>query len=390
MQIPKVFENKPLLTDAGAAGALERAVDQVRRNLPGFTYRSQNHSSAGQFYPSCENNQWTCGFWPGEIWLSYEADGDPVFRYAGLIQSESFLRRIEQKIEVDHHDMGFLYTPSCVAAWKLTGDKRSRQAAILAAEQLLTRFQPKGGFLQAWGPMGAPENYRFIIDCLLNVPLLFWASQETGEERFRDAALQHTQTCLRHSIREDGSTYHTFFMDPVTGGPVRGVTCQGYKDDSAWARGQAWGIYGLALSYRYTRDPKCFGLFDKVLDYYLSRLPEDLVPYWDLCFTSGDEPRDSSSASIAACGMLEMAEYRDAQTAAQLKSIARQMLQSLVDSYSVRDGKVSNGQVLHGTYSKKSPYNTCTQEGVDECVSWGDYFYMEALTRLYKDWEMYW
>lgn len=236
---------------------------------------------------------------------------------------DSFLYRIEHKIEVDHHDMGFLYSPSCVAAYKLTGSEKGRKAAILAADQLCTRFQEKGEFFQAWGALGAADNYRYIIDCLLNVPLLYWASETTGDAHYADLAHKHVTTCLANSIRPDGSTYHTFFMDPVTGGPVRGATCQGYKDDSCWARGQAWGVYGTAISYRYTRRPEYLDAFRRVLAYYLERLPEDLVPYWDMTFTSGtEEPRDSSSASIVACGLLEAAKYVGTDEAAEYTKLA--------------------------------------------------------------------
>lgn len=381
----------PPITDGEVCAALGIASAQTRRNLPEFTYSCQNHSSVNGFYPPCRNDQWTCGFWPGELWLSYEYTGNPVFRYAAMIQVESFLHRIENRIAVDHHDMGFLYSPSCVAAYRLTGDERAKKAALLAADQLLSRFQPKGEFLQAWGELGAKDNYRYIIDCLLNLPLLYWASDVTGEEKYRQAALKHTATCMKHSIRPDGSTYHTFFMDPETGGPLRGETCQGYRDDSTWARGQAWAVYGAALSYRHTKNTEHLQIFRSVADFYLSRLPDDLVPYWDLIFTEGSpEPRDSSSASIVACALLEAAKYFPAQEAEKYRLLARRMLKSLVEHYSVRDFSSSNGLVLHGTYSKKSPYNTCTQEGVDECVSWGDYFYMEALIRLNRDWDPYW
>ncbi len=261
----------------------------------------------------------------------------------------------------------------------------------MAADQLCTRFQEKGEFFQAWGALGAADNYRYIIDCLLNVPLLYWASETTGDAHYADLAHKHVTTCLANSIRPDGSTYHTFFMDPVTGGPVRGATCQGYKDDSCWARGQAWGVYGTAISYRYTRRPEYLDAFRRVLAYYLERLPEDLVPYWDMTFTSGtEEPRDSSSASIVACGLLEAAKYVGTDEAAEYTKLAAQMLGSVAAHYAVKEGPQGIGLVRHGTYSKKSPYNTCTPEGVDECVSWGDYFYMEALTRLTKDWELYW
>lgn len=377
------------ITAAEAAEALDRASAQVRRVLPDFTYRCQNHSSVDNIYPACENNQWTCSFWPGEIWLAYEHTGDPVLKYAGLIQVESFLDRIRRKVEVDHHDMGFLYTPACVAAYKLTGDERAKEAAILAADQLLTRFQPKGGFLQAWGAMGEKDNYRYIIDCLMNLPLLYWASEVTGEAKYRDIALRHTDTCLTYSVRPDGSTFHTYFLNPETGKGDHGATCQGYRDDSAWARGQAWAVYGMANSCRYTGDPRCVDTFRRVTAFYLDRLPDDMVPYWDLIFSDGSgEPRDSSSAAIAACGLLEMAPHLPAEDAAHCQDLARRMVGSLARNYAAQPP--SNGLLLHGTYSKKSPYNTCTPEGVDECVSWGDYFYMEALTRLAGDWEPYW
>ena len=167
----KTFSNK-VLTKPEAEQALDTAIALVRRNLPLYTDHCQNHSSVHDIYPQCENNQWTCGFWPGEVWLSYERTGDEAFKNTALTLVDSFLYRIEHKIEVDHHDMGFLYSPSCVAAYKLTGSEKGRRAAILAADQLCTRFQEKGEFFQAWGALGAADNYRYIIDCLLNVPLL--------------------------------------------------------------------------------------------------------------------------------------------------------------------------------------------------------------------------
>lgn len=386
----KTFPN-PTITEAEAGAALDTAVKIVRQNLPLFTSSCQNHSSVNDIYPPCENNQWTCGFWPGEVWLAWERTGEDCFKNTALTLVDSFDHRIRSHIEVDHHDMGFLYSPSCVAAWKLVGSEKGRDAAILAADQLISRFHEKGEFIQAWGELGAKDNYRYIIDCLLNVPLLYWATEVTGSEKYANIAHRHVATCLKNSIRPDGSTYHTFFMDPVTGGPSHGATCQGYKDDSCWARGQAWGVYGTAISYRYTRKPAYLDAFRRVLAYYLERLPEDLIPYWDMTFTSGtEEPRDSSSAAIVACGLLEAAKYVGEEEAAAWRRLAAQMLKSLADHYAVQEGPDGIGIVRHGTYSKKSPYNTCTPEGVDECVSWGDYFYMEALTRFVKDWELYW
>ena len=239
--------------------------------------------------------------------------------------------------------------------------------------------------------MDDPDNYRYIIDCMLNVPLLYWAGETTGNDHYREIAAAHTATTLANSFRPDGSTYHTFFMNP-DGTPKGGRTCQGYKDDSFWARGQAWGVYGSAIGYTYTHDEKFLEVFRKALEFYLSRLPEDLVPCWDMVFApESGEPRDSSSAAIVACGLL--GGWQNMWTKQKLPSGALwpgRCWGSLATHYAVKPGTLGSGQLLHGTYSKKSPYNTCTPEGVDECTSWGDYFYMEALTRLTKDWEMYW
>ena len=320
------FDEKkyPQITDAEIKDALQFSTEQVIRDLPEFTDQFQNAYSENGFYQPIPNNYWTCGFWTGEIWLAYEYSQDERLKKAGEIQVKSFLDRIDNKIEVDHHDMGFLYSPSCVAAYKLIGSKEGREAAIKAADQLITRYHPVGEFIQAWGPMDAPENYRLIIDCLLNLPLLYWASDETGDPKYRDIAEKHIHTAVANVIREDYSTWHTFFFDMKTGAPDHGATCQGYRDGSAWARGQAWGVYGMALAYRYTGRKEYIDLFRHVTEYFLEHLPKDLVPYWDLEFTDGDDqPRDSSSASIAACGMLEMAKYLEPEEAEHYITLAK-------------------------------------------------------------------
>lgn len=383
--------SSPQISSEEVNQALNFCCRQILRVLPEFTEKFQNAYSENGFYQPIENDYWTTGFWTGEIWLAYEHTGDPRLRDAAQIQMESFLNRIEKKINVDHHDMGFLYSPSCVAGYKLTGSAVGKKAALLAADQLAGRFHPVGEFIQAWGGMDSAADYRLIIDCLLNVPLLYWAFQVTGLPHYREIAEKHVATALANVIREDNSTWHTFYFDIATGKPDHGATCQGYRDGSAWARGQAWGIYGTALAYRYTRKAEYMDAFRRVTDYFVEHLPQDLVPYWDLEFTDGDDqPRDSSSASIAACGMLEMAKYMACDEAEKYQILARRMLHSLYTRYAVKDKAVSNGLVLHSTYSNHSPYNTCGHYGVDECNSWGDYFYMEALTRLYKDWALYW
>lgn len=400
------LDNYSKISDKDINDALDFSLNQIIHILPDFTDKFVPAYSIDNFYSPSENDDWTCGFWTGEIWLAYEhamrnkldEKITDELKNAAMVQVQSFYDRIVNKISVDHHDMGFLYSPSCVAAYKLTGDEKAREAAILAADQLITRFHPVGEFIQAWGPMNQPENYRLIIDCLLNLPLLYWAYEETGEDKYRDIAEKHIHTALANVIREDYSTWHTFYFDMKTGAADHGATCQGYRDGSAWARGQAWGIYGLAVGYRYTKRQEYIELFEHVTNYFLDRLPEDLIPYWDLEFMdwskeeleANPQPRDSSSASIAACGMLEMAKYLDEEKAGYYKDIASKIMKSVYENYGVKDMDKSNGLVLHSTYSNHSPYNTCNHYGVDECNSWGDYFYMEALTRLLVDWEVYW
>ena len=309
MQTKETLETYEAITIEEAHHALDHVVARIRNNISKFHDSFPGANSINQIYPATKNDDWTNGFWTGQLWLAYEQTKEAAFKEAALYKVPSFRERLIERIVVDHHDMGFLYTPSCVAAYKLTGDNQARETALMAADNLMGRFQDKGEFFQAWGKLGDPKEYRLIIDCLLNMPLLFWASEETKDSKYRETALRHIRSSMNYVVREDSSTYHTYYFDPETGNPVRGVTAQGYRDGSIWARGQAWGIYGSAIAYKYCPDPMYIDSFRKITACFLEHLPKDLVPYWDFDFTDGStEPRDSSSAAIAACGMLEMAK----------------------------------------------------------------------------------
>ena len=217
--------------------ALRAAILQMDETASTFGQQFKTTYTTRQFYTARPNDDWTDGFCTGMYWLAWEHTQNEAFKQAALLQVDSFLQRIIDRVVVDHHDMGFLYTPSCVAAWRLAGSATGRKAALMAADNLLGRFQEKGQVIQAWGPVGKPEEYRLIIDCLMNLPLLYWAAEETGKEIYREKAQAHTRTALRHLVRPDFSTYHTFYFDPKTGAPVKGVTAQGFRDGSAWALG---------------------------------------------------------------------------------------------------------------------------------------------------------
>ena len=378
------------ITSAEINTCIETAVSTLREIIPVFKDKFIPAVSVNNFYSPSENTDWTNGFHTGLYWLAWELTGDEIFKHAANVHVDSFDNRIKNNIAVDHHDMGFLYSLSCVAAWQLVQNETGMQAAIMAADKLISRFQLKGGFLQAWGEMGAADNYRLIIDCLMNLPLLYWASDVTGDPKYAHIADIHTATSLNNLVRDDFSTYHTFFFSPETGEPVKGVTAQGYKDSSPWARGQAWGIYGLAISYHYTKDAKCIDLFYKITDFFIDRLPSDGICYWDLDFADGDgEPKDSSAVAIAACGMLEMAKHLPAEAAERYTTIAWQIAGALMRGYIPKPGE-SNGLLLHGVCVKSSPYNPFSDVGVDECNVWGDYYWLELLVRLSRDWDMYW
>ncbi len=373
------------------AKAIDAAIVQVKSNLPKFADQLQTACSENQFYQVGENVGWTTGFWVGELWLAYEATGEACFEQAALTLVDNFKYRMDHQIYINTHDMGFLYTLSCVAAHKLKGSETGKAAALQAADVLLNRFHEKGQFLQAWGEIGAPENYRLIIDCLMNLPLLYWASGVTGDPRYAVAAKAHTETALSVLIREDGSTHHTYFFDMETGAPTIGVTAQGYDATSAWSRGQSWGVYGAALAYQREQKQEYLDIFEKVTDFFIDHLPENLVPYWDFTFTTGsDEPWDSSAGAIAACGMLEMSKFLPKEKAEYYTSQAKKILNALVKECAATDPSKSNGLLLHSTYCRDSQFNEHVDRGVDECSSWGDYFYFEALTRLAKDWALYW
>lgn len=391
MRADNLISDYEQINESEISDALKRCINQVRKNIEVFYGKFPAASSERGIYKQTENDDWTNGFWTGELWLAYEHTKEEAFKRAALHQVSGFKERMIKRIVVDHHDMGFLYTPSCVAAYKLTGDKTAKEAALMAADNLLLRFQEKGEFFQAWGRLGDKENYRLIIDCLLNMPLLFWASEVTKEEKYKAQAIRHIKTSMKYVIRDDASTYHTYFFDTETGSPLKGVTAQGYRDGSIWARGQAWGIYGSAVSYRYLKDSAYIDSFEKVTDCFLKHLPDDLIPYWDFDFTDGSsEPRDSSAAAIAVCGMLEMAKHLNREKADYYIKIAKCLLKALTIKCLYKDGDNTNGILLHGTYAKKSPYNSVADSGVDECNLWGDYFYMEALIRMSCDWNVYW
>ncbi|RYD43072.1 MAG: glycosyl hydrolase [Verrucomicrobiaceae bacterium] len=327
-----------------------------------------------------EIGNWTSSFFTGMAILGWRDTGDESF----LGDLEKLLPIYQEKLASHSsetmHDIGFLYSLYSVALHKLTGDTRHRALAIRAAETLAARFIPEGNYIRAWGRMDEPATEYpglAIIDCMMNLPLLHWASRETRDRRFRDIAIRHTDTTLRHFIRADDSLYHSFRFDPQTGAPMGGDNYCGRAIESQWARGTAWAMYGFALAHRHTGDPSYLDAALRVTRNFLSQLEDgegEIIPIWDFRLLPGEPPlRDSSAAAVAICAIQELqSQGLDEETILHAKDamLARLCSPAYLDKEPACRGILKHGQVGNGVGKARAAY-----------TSWGDYYFMEALAR---------
>src|SRR5262245_19833130 len=364
--------------------ALER-IDALARRFPsGFP----SGHGFGNRYQRADNVEWTPAFWVGLLWLAYQETGEHEFRRRAEALIPSFGARLDAGgADTDTHDLGFLYTLSCVAAWRLTGSTTARCLAIRAADVLAARYWPAARIVQAWGPLDDPgERGRFIIDSAMNMPLLFFAAAEAARPELREIAVNHLDQCARLLIRPNGSTAHTCFVDVETGRQLLVRTEQGLSDESCWARGQAWGIYGFALAYRYTREERFREASRALARYFWAHVLPDGICAWDLDLGAGDEPeRDTSAAAIAASGLLELSNLLgpDDPDRERLSDAAGALIAALTAGYLTTDSE-ADGILRSGVCHRPQG------RGVDECCLWGDYFYVEALARRRPAWSTFW
>ncbi len=347
-------------------------------------------SSKDGKYPSAENKGgWTTCFFTGMLFLAYEYTKDSKYLDAGLSHVESFIDRVDNMIGMDDHDIGFNFTLSTVAAYRATGNERYKEKAIKAAGVLANRFREKGQFIQIAGDENCEYDayYRLIIDCLMNINLLYWAGKTTGDNTYTNKGFSHFNTTMETVVREDGSTFQNFYFDKKTGARLGGGTKQGLSETSCWSRGQSWGVTGVPFTYSYMHNDDIIPKYYKIVDYYLANLPEDKIAYWDLDFTSGDEPRDSSASAISVCGLNEAVRVMplSEEKKAEYRAAADEILNAIIDNCASFDEPEVEGLIKHGTYYYAGKI------GIDECCIWGDYFYMEALMRyLRPDFKKYW
>ncbi len=358
--------------------ALEFCIAKTRHNLAtlaSFPERTERGQWV-QIDPD-QHGWWVGGHWVGLLWLAYAASGDPSLTAAARDWANRLLPGLHDQAD---HDLGFLFELGFVLGYQVTGDESLKAPALRAAATLSRRFNPRGQFIQAWGALDAsPElRGRTIIDTMMNLDLLFWASKETGDAYYAEIAAAHARTALSHHVRPDGSTSHVCDFDPETGAFLKQDTHQGLSAASCWSRGQAWGVYGFADCYRASGDPAFLNASRRLIEYLWPRLPADLIPYWDFDSTLiPNDVRDSSAASILASGMLDLASIENEPKLARIwQSQAISILESLWQSYTSRDSGEAS-LLLHGTRSK--PHNL-----MDHGLIYGDYYFVEALIRLSK------
>ena len=319
--------------------------------------------------PVCQEN-WTMGFWPGILWYAYEASGDAALETAARGYTEA-LDFIARQPAYDH-DIGFIMFPSFGNGFRLTGDPAYKEAVLATAERLAALFNPAVGTILSW-PREVPNfgGHNTIMDNMLNLETLLWAAENGGDPAWKDIAITHADTTMRYNFRPDGTSFHVAVYDAETGAHKYSCTHQGYADDSMWARGQAWGIYGYTMVYRFTREPRFLDFAQKIADVYLARLPEDKVPYWDFCDPEiPNASKDASAAAVVASALLELSTYTDGKYRAD----AEAMLRSLYENYRAPEG--CDSFLLHST-----GHHPAGKE-IDYSIVYADYYFIEALLRL--------
>jgi unsaturated chondroitin disaccharide hydrolase len=378
---PKIFGN-------GKQEQLQKAFDLCVQKTRGNIKRladepkTWSHAADGRYETYRENfyeiGNWTSSFFTGMALLAWRETEDEYFlnqvlRLAPYYRAKVFTLHLDT-----HHDLGFLYSLYSVALFKLTGDGQYREVGIRAAEVLCQRFNEKGNFIRAWGHLNTTEHDNMaIIDCLMNLPLLYWAGNETGDKTFRDIAVRHADMVLKHFVRPDDSVCHAFRFDLNTGQAIGPDNYCGYSRDSYWARGAAWAIYGFALSYSYTRDVNYLDAALRLAKKFIGELDRKVVPVWDFRLPPKTEPvRDASAAVVAVCGFQELAKHQVADSEILKTKIA---LLDRVCSSEYLDQNESCPGVLKSAYGNKAAYS-----------SWGDYFLMEALSRELEKGETFW
>ena len=369
--------------------ALSICVEKVRRNIPIIGAASpKSYITLDGKYERMENKTWTTGFYPGMIWIAYAVTGDEYFLEAGKVQSESFRKRCETNLAMDNHDIGFCYSLSAKADYVMTGDKKAKEVAIDAAYKMSELYMHKAGVINRGGGYSTKdkETEMFIVDCMNNVPLLFWASEETGDRVLYEIAYNHMKKSSEVLIFPCGAACHVGIAEIESGKLYRNMDISQGKGgtDATWSRAQAWAVAGLPLTYGYTKDKRFLTAAKKAANYFLNKMPEDMVAPWDLYYTDNETQKDTSASAIAVCGLLELAEYLEGEERDFYYGAAIQIMNTLIDKYQIALEENNMGILAGATYTYLA------NQAVNVPNLFGDYYFMEALFRLTNQYKRFW
>ncbi|MDT0646515.1 glycoside hydrolase family 88 protein [Zunongwangia sp. F260] len=366
-------ENKIDRTLELAAEQYKYMADQLPEDgrFPKTYYAKENR------FETSGSDWWVSGFYPGTLLYLYEEVGDPEL----MEEAERILEDLEkEQHNTSTHDLGFMMFDSFGAANRLDPQEEYEEILMNSAKSLATRFDEEVGAIRSWD--SDDDSFLVIIDNMMNLELLFWASEYSGDNRYRDIAITHANTTMQHHFRPDNSSYHVINYNENTGEVKDKRTAQGNADESAWARGQAWGLYGFTEVYRKTKDQKYLDQAVKIADFMLDHpnMPADKIPYWDYNAPKiPDAFRDSSAGAIMAAALLELSEYVDKNKQKKYFNAAETALNTLMGpEYLAKEGTNGGFILKHGV--GHLPKNS----EVDVPLTYGDYYFVEALKR-YKE-----
>ncbi|WP_406826580.1 glycoside hydrolase family 88 protein [Pedobacter sp. KACC 23697] len=368
VNVAKAFASAAKQTDV-----LIKNVDSARKIKSNLV--SPRTVENGQF-KMVTSKDWTSGFFPAELWYFYEYTRDKKWlalaqKYTEDIKAEQFNKGT--------HDLGFMIYCPFGNGYRLTGDPAYKAVIIQAAKSLSARFNAKAGVIKSWDHNGDKWKYPVIIDNMMNLELLFETTRLTGDSSFYKIAVTHANTTLKNHFRPDFSSYHVIDYDTLTGKVLQKVTAQGYANESAWARGQAWALYGYTMCYRETKNKAYLAQADGVASFILNNkiTPADGIPYWDYNDPKIPETsRDASAAAITASALYELAKY--STSSKKYKAAADKIINSLSTKYTAKTGANYGFILMHSTGHRPA------KSEIDVPINYADYYYLEALLRSKK------
>ena len=354
------------------AHKLEKVAQRSAEKIPYTTVDGVHDDKSGDK----EIGWWTNGFWGGIMWQMYTLTGKEIYRNIAE-QNEKKLDADLMDYEKLDHDNGFKWLPTAVADYRVTGNRSSKNRGLLAAGNLAGRYNCAGKFIRAWNDWPNSKVDRrgsAIIDCMMNLPLLYWASEETGDPRFSQIAANHADTAMKAFIRGDGSANHIVEFDPASGEMIKSYGGQGYGEGSSWTRGQSWGLYGFMLSYLHTQNNAYLETAERIANYFIANIPDSgLIPV-DFRQPEDVKLEDSTAAAIASCGLIELARQKDGRQQKIYLNAALKMLQALTKNS------------FNWNEEEDNLLTKCTAAYHDEkhefSIIYGDYFFLEALMKL--------